>query len=453
MKHSLIALALIGIVAITAGLSCGQAGTTTLRGSPAPVTLEVWRVFDPSSHFQKIISAYQALHPNVRVNYRVFTYDEFEREVVNALAEDRGPDIISVQNSAVKKWQSKIEALPAKITVPYVTVKGAIKKETFTEMRTSATPSQRALRDAYLDVVLDDVLIGGSIYGLPLSVDTLALYYNKDLLKNAGIVSPPKTWAQFQENVVRLTRQDQRGTLVQSAATIGGANNIPRSADLLALLMMQNGAQMTAPTGAITFQQIPQGIRRAAPPAVEALEFYADFASPAKQVYTWNNQMPTAFEAFIAGKAAFYFDYSFAHAQIRARAPKLSFDVAQIPQIEGNSPVNYASYWVEAVTKKSKNKDVAWDFILFETSPQQVSTYLTAAGKPTALKTLVASQAEDLVLAPFVSQLLTAKSWYHGTDPDAVTQIFKDMINERLAGTQETHEIVNLGANKVAQTL
>lgn len=445
-------LALIAVFVATTGLSCGSSSAGTQRGAPAPVTLDVWRVFDPSSSFQEIINGYQTLHPNVQVRYRTFTYDSFEKELVNALAEDRGPDIISLQNAWVPSYLPKIEPMPASITVPYLVVKGSLKKESFTELRTTPTVSLRQLRDRFADVVESDVVVDGKIYGLPMAVDTLGMYYNKDLLKNAGIVNPPTSWASFQDQVVKLTKMDQRGMIVQSAASIGTGTNIPRAFDLLSVLMMQNGATMIEDGRTIAFNRTPRGSGRATPPGLDALSFYTDFASPAKQVYTWNSTLPSAQEAFIQGRTAFYFDYSFAYDQIRARAPKLNFDIAPIPQIEGNSPVNYANYWVETVSKKSKNKEYAWDFILYATAQKNVASYLAAGTRPTALKALIESQRDDLVLAPFVTQTLTAQSWYHGKNPASATDAFKTMIQDMLAGTGDPVQIINLAAARVAQT-
>ena len=42
-----------------------------------------------------------------------------------------------------------------------------------------------------------DALQDDKVYGIPLSIDTLALYYNKDHFREAGLVEAPATWNEF----------------------------------------------------------------------------------------------------------------------------------------------------------------------------------------------------------------------------------------------------------------
>lgn len=111
---------------IVSGQACG--GSNVQKGTPPEVTLEVWNVFEPRSHYEPIIEAYEALHPNVTINYRNLTFAEYEDELINALAEDRGPDIFSIQNTWTQRYLNKITPLPAQLTVPYVYTQGSIKK-------------------------------------------------------------------------------------------------------------------------------------------------------------------------------------------------------------------------------------------------------------------------------------------------------------------------------------
>ena len=108
------------------------------RGQRPFVLLRYWRVYDGNDAFDPIFNAYQQIHRNISFDYRTFRYSEFEHEVLNALAEDRGPDIISLPNSALHRWQSKgmLQPVPPVMTIPYREAQGTIKKEYVTVMRT-----------------------------------------------------------------------------------------------------------------------------------------------------------------------------------------------------------------------------------------------------------------------------------------------------------------------------
>lgn len=428
-----------------------------------PVELTWWRVFDDYDTVSPMIDAFRRLHPNVTINYRRLRFEEYEEELLNALAEDRGPDIVSIHNTWIGKYQAKLLPAPASITLPFTYIKGSIKKEQVTEVQKVPAPTLRGVREKYLDVVAEDVIRPEfvrqdlppeeKIFGLPLSVDTMVLYYNRDLLNASGIPQPARFWSEFQEHIKRLTKIDN-GKIIQSSAGIGGDENIPRATDILSVLMMQNGAEMTDDNGNVAFDRIPAALTdRQIPPAEEALAFYTDFANPTKEVYTWNANLPDALELFVQGRLAYFFGYSYSLSTIRARAPKLRLGIAPLPQIEQNPEINFANYWVESVARKTTHPQEAWGFLQFINEQEQVRAYLARAKRPPALRALIAESSEDPDLTTFVSQLLTAKSWYRGVNPGGAERVLLEMIESIVKGENEIHRAVQLAANRISQTL
>ena len=79
--------------------------------------------------------------------------------------------------------------------------------------------------------------------------------------------------------------------------------------------------------------------------------------------------------------------------------------------------------------------------------------YLAKTKKPTALRSLVNEQIEDEDVSVFASQVLTARSWYHGEDANAAELIMGEMIDSTVAGEGKIEEIINLGARRVQQTM
>mgnify|MGYP007132431907 CR=1 FL=1 len=56
--------------------------------------------------------------------------------------------------------------------------------------------------------------------------------------------------------------------------------------------------------------------------------------------------------------------------------------------------------------------------------------YLDKTNRPTALRTYISAQQENSDLAPFVSQVLVANSWYRGSNYESANQALGDMITE-----------------------
>lgn len=452
-------LALLSIFLMSSGFGC-KVGNKAATEAMQPITLSYWRVIDGSDAFDDVIARYSALHPFVKIEYRKLRLDEYEDALLNALAEDRGPDIFSIHNTWIRKYKTKIEPLPPSTTMVYPVEKGSIKKEIVFELRTTPSLSVGQVRDLFVDVVATDVVLDDNkIYGLPLSVDTLAMFYNKDLLNNAGISEAPKYWdREFLQTVKKLSKQDPKRGLIQSGLAMGGSDNIERYTDILSLLMMQNGAVMISENNKVSFHLLPEFSRDTGyNPGLEALRFYTDFANPGKEAYSWNNELNNSLEMFTGGNLALMFGYSYHTPLIKAAAPKLNFSVAHFPQIERTSPqvnINFANYWVETVSKKSEHVNEAWDFIQFITQAEQAKTYLEKAQKPTALRSLVSSQRNDDTVGVFADQVLTAKSWYKGSNIKAAEHAFGQMIDAALLSNEEDLvKIINSGATKIQQTI
>jgi ABC-type glycerol-3-phosphate transport system substrate-binding protein len=241
--------------------------------------------------------------------------------------------------------------------------------------------------------------------------------------------------------------------LIQSGVALGGGDNVERGSDILSLLMWQNGAQIV--TGRqVTFGQLPNSATdRSYNPGPEAIKFYTDFVNPSKEVFTWDETFPNSIDAFAEGKVAMVFGYNYHIAELeQKRQGKLNYGITNVPQIDGRPEVNYASYWLQAVSKKSKQINEAWDFVQFISSRNEAEKYLTKTLKPTALRSLIEQQINDDGLKIFADQLLTSKSWYKGNNALAAENALQEMIKEVGAGGN-LQEAVELASQKIQQTL
>ena len=264
------------------------------------------------------------------------------------------------------------------------------------------------------------------IYAFPLYVDTLALFYNKDLFNNAGLTRPPQTWEEFNAYVETLTKLDGSGNIVKAGAAIGTAKNVNRSSDILGALMIQSGTQMTNSTNrAATFSN-PVGGERV---GERSLEYYTNFADPKSRAYTWNDNQNYSVDSFIQGNSAMMVNYSHEISVIKSKSSRLNFAVAPMPQVNIGDAKNYADYWGVAVSNKSPNYLEAWKFLRYLTSKDGSIDYLNATGRPSARKDVIALQKNDLELGLFALQALTAKSWYQ-IDNRAIDGIFADMVDD-----------------------
>ncbi len=75
--------------------------------------------------------------------------------------------------------------------------------------------------DGYAEGVVDASTYKGKLYGLQPITNTIALFYNEDILKKAG-VKPPKTWDELRATAKKLTRGKQYGIAFSAPATYEG---------------------------------------------------------------------------------------------------------------------------------------------------------------------------------------------------------------------------------------
>lgn len=434
------------------GFRCNQANIASLP----PVTLEYWRVFDNEDTMTDILDNFKAAHPNIDIVYRKFRYDEYEQQLLTAFAEDRAPDLFSMPNTWVHRYQRQLVPAPAETVLPILVLKGSLKKEQVVEFEHSPTPTPRDIQNQFVDTVAPDVVIDNNVMALPLALDTMALFYNKQLFAQAGIPNPPKTWKEVQDMAPKLTKLSPKGEVLQSAIALGGSKNIPRSFDILSTLMMQNGATMAARDGSPLFDKLPPNSQSETVPGVQAVEFYTDFANPLKATYTWNETLPGAAELFSQGRLAMFLGYSYQVEALHRAAPQIDWAVTPLPQVDQNFRVEAANYWVEGVSAKSKHQNEAWGLIQYATNEKAVGSYLAITKKPTALRSLVADAKNLEQPYPlFTDAVLTAKSWYHGEDPAAAESAFHTLIDAALIPKDDLdiNKLTRQAANQVSATL
>jgi len=442
---------------------CGCATNPT---SNYEVRLEVWGLFDDSDVMAKTIAEYQKRNPRVKeIVYKKLTVDTYENDLMDALATGNGPDIFLIHDTWLSKHADKLASAPVD------------------NLSSNQTPvvSPVQVADQFADVVFSDFVSDGKIFALPLSADSLALYYNKDLLNQAGIAIPPATWLDFDDAVKKITRVDSLGNINPSGAAMGmssdaspGNGKINRATDILTLLMMQSGANMintqTKQASFADFTTATYGSEMS--PGESALTYYTKFSNPSKSEYSWNSQQHNSVDAFIEGKTAMMLNYSWLIPKIQSKAPKLNFGIAPVPQNkdkDGNGiNIDFANYWGYAVSKNKVQNQAyvataqqskrtyatndqrvaeAWKFIRFLTMSQAASAdllvapssaesanfdpaaeYIANQAKPAARRDLINKQKSDILLAPFAAGNLIAKSW---AQPDnlAIEKIFDDMID------------------------
>lgn len=355
---------------------------------PAEVTLTYWGLWEPESVMNGVIADWERDHPKIKISYSRQSPKEYRERLQSALARDEGPDIFRFHNTWVPMLKNELDPVPA-------TVMDAASFEA-----------------AFYPVARSDLRSGANYLGIPLEIDTLALFYNEDIFQAAG-KTPPTTWEDLRNLASALTVRDETGNIRTAGVALGTTANIEHWSDILGLMMVQNGATLSSPTGDL---------------AEDALTYFTLFSKVDK---VWNETLPSSMLAFSTGKLAMYFGFSWDVFEIKNTNPDLSFKVVSVPQLPGTN-VAWASYWVEGVAKKSEYTQEAWEFLKYLSSQEvmqklyQAESQVRLFGEPYSRVDMANLIKTDPMAAPFVNQAQTAQSWY------LASRTFDNGINDRM---------------------
>lgn len=424
-------LAAVALVVVMLVVACTPKKKPVQNTSESKITLTYWRLWDDSEVMAPLIEKYQKTHPNIQIEYKKLAFAEYERTLLEALAAGKGPDMFSIQNAWVPKYDDKIAPVPEKV---YAT---------------------KDYEKDFFPVAKFDSVIDNKIFSIPYSIDTLALYVNNQLFDQADINAPPKTWQELtrktdesgKPGMLQQLNVRQGNTFSQSAIAMGN-NTAVRSMDILSLLMLQFNTSMVNNEKNTAIFNLTQPVDgKEIHLGTQALDFYTSFAQPNSTTYSWNDQMGDSVQAFVQNRVAYMLGYAYQVPTLERLKPDLNYQIVPAPQPEGRDPVNFASYWTETVSKSSQHTEEAWKFIKWMSEPEQMREYNKASNTVPARRDMTAPSK----LQVFYEQAPSAQSWYKGNAPKADI-IFADMISQVLKGEAPQQAIDN-AANRETQVL
>lgn len=347
-------------------------------------TLNVWLVNEDYKSLSKFLDNFRKDYPKGKVNFRSFQinnledYKKYENALLNALAEGRGPDIFMIKNGSLLKYINKIYPAPFNLY------------------------NFEKLKNDFPYATEQALVYNKLVYGLPLTADTLVLIYNKDLFaQTAYLEQDLKTWQdllRFIENIPK----DNEGNRLFNIAIGGDEESIATAGDIFYLLLLQKNGFL------INKNQI--SLKRDA--FDESLIFYKKFTDFLDKYYTWNDNL-NYLEEFYKGKTVIIFDYYSRFFSLKEK--NINLGVLPMLQENNENKVNLLNYWFFVVSRQSKNKDLAWDFVIkLTTNESNIYSYLNnLKTKLPIYKKILVYQINNKSLDPdlktFLAQILTAK--------------------------------------------
>ncbi|MFH1971471.1 MAG: extracellular solute-binding protein [Patescibacteria group bacterium] len=350
-------------------------------GSKTPQEVEIvyWGLWEDANIIEPLIGEYEANNPGVNIKYVRQSHQDYRERLVSAMTKDSAPDIFRFHNSWVPMLKKQLDYLPASVM------------------------SASEFAQTFYPVAISDLTSETGIVGIPLGYDAISLFINEDIFSAAG-KTPPKTWDELRSTARELTVKDENGTITQAGVALGRVENVDHWQEILALMMLQNGVNLSNPTGKL---------------AEDALTFFTIYSSVDG---VWDQTLPPSTTAFAAGKLAMYFAPSWRVFEILQQNPNLKIRAISTPQLPKSSSsdlgLSYASYWSEGIWAKSANKSVAWDFLKFLSTKESLQKlYQNASkvrlfGEPYPRIDMANLLVNDPIVGVIISDAPNAQSWH-----------------------------------------
>ena len=242
--------------------------------------------------------------------------------------------------------------------------------------------------DSYYEGPVASATYEDTLYGVPFGCNCLSLYYNVDMLKDAGI-EPPTTWDELKEAAQALTTESVTGLAFCSLQNEEGTFNF---------------SPWLWSTGATSYEMDSEG-------GIRALSFIKELVESgamSKECINWTQG--DVMNQFISGNVAMMVNGPWQIETMRAEAPDLNWDVTLLPKDkEYASVIGGENYAVIA----GGNEEGALNFLTYATEEEQVMTMMEKLGYISADKDIAANQfsdEKDAIYKKFVDQLEYAQA-------------------------------------------
>lgn len=235
-------------------------------------------------------------------------------------------------------------------------------------------------------------MLDGELYGVAPTVNTIALFYDVDMLEEAG-VAPPTTWEETREAAKALTTEEHYGLAFSAISTYEGTWQFMP-------FMWSNGGD-------------EDHLER--PEVAEAAQFWLDLledGSVSRGVVNWGQG--DAMDQFTAGNAAMVVNGPWNIAGLEADSPDLNWDVVILPVPQAGetsvAPLGGEVWTVPATGDPEREANAAELLKAFLRPENQLTMGAARSTIPGDAEAAQQYAQENPELSTFVEQVSTARS-------------------------------------------
>jgi multiple sugar transport system substrate-binding protein len=393
-----------------------------LLTSCAPQREQVDFVFMRTSDFtepywQGVINDFEAVNPDIKVNLYIFSWDEGRQKIADMVAQGKPPTLARVAT----RW------------IPEYVASGLLE-----QVDSYMTPE---FRSQFIPLLINEgSQYDGRTFGLPITVSSRALYYNKALFKKAGLTSPPENWNDLRNaaQAVHALGPDTYGFSIQG--------NQAETSTYFYYFLWGNGGEILTTDGTRPAFNGPEG--------QEAAQFLKDMIDDGLTQPNPDQSGRLDMEtAFVEGKLGMVITGPWLARRLATEAPNLDYGLSTIPY--QTTATTLAAQDTLILFKQAENKEAAWKFVEFLYADEYRLKYALGDGVlPEKVSVAENSQiTENPVYNFFMEKLPTGRFEPLNVKSADISTVVAEALQSAYRNEISPTEALNVAAAKVLQML
>ncbi len=294
-----------------------------------------WAMGREAEVVAELLRDFEREHPGIRVELQQIPWTAAHEKLLTAFAAEGLPDVCQLGNTWIAEFAT-LDALEP--------VQGRVDASTVID------------QDDYFPGIWATNVVDGVLRGVPWYVDTRLLFYRKDLLAEAGVEAPPRTWAEWERAMEAIVRAGPPG----------------RHAVLLPLNEFEPQLSFALQTGDPLLREDNGRGNFSGPGFRKALAFYAGIFEHGWAPRMSETQISNVWDEFFRGSYAFYLSGPWNIREFRRRQPpELAGAWGTMPLPGPDGPgAGIAGGTSLVLLRSSPNKDAAWRLVEYLSRPE-----------------------------------------------------------------------------------
>jgi multiple sugar transport system substrate-binding protein len=344
-----------------------------LSSTPKEINLKYESLWEKPGTYENVFNSYKSQNSYVNINFEDKSASDisaYKADLLDRLKNNREiPDVIRIHVSWIPEFKDYLAPAPSDIFN-----KDIIASDFYPGVSSLVVYNTADNSQSY-------------VYAAPLYYDQLMLVYNKKDFEDAGYKTNPVTWEQFFRTAFFLSKKDATGKIERSGAAFGN-KDLEFYTDIFGYLLGNAN---------LDFPQVFDGTDSSLESVLRVLNRSTD----------WDPLFQNSGNAFVSRKASMIIVPSWRVNDILTANPNIELAVAPLPSSRQDRPMNWPTFFVEAVPANSQNPTESWKLIKHMTNEESQKEIYSKQASVRRLPSLPALRkvSETIDLDPILKSL------------------------------------------------